>query len=90
MINTTLNITHRLVRGPHLLFTGANKHKTYGITIRHLDEAKLKGTAYSVEYNLNDFTMLQGDPSDFLFIGETLDSIKAIRAEILKLSKEQT
>jgi hypothetical protein len=82
--------THKLVRGPHLLFTGANGHKCYGITVRHLDEAMAKKSAYQVEFNYNDHTLITNPPEEFLFIGESLESIKAIQAEVKKLSEEQT
>jgi hypothetical protein len=83
--------THKLIRGPHLLYTGGNGHKTYGITVKSIipPNPVMTGRA-NHEYNLNDYTLGIHEAEEFLYLGETLESIKAIQAEIKKLEEEQT
>lgn len=49
-----------VIEGPHLLFTGANGHKTYGIVVKNIDsESVLRGSS-NIWY-INDSTILKAD-----------------------------
>lgn len=84
-----LDPTHIITKGPHLLFVGSNGNKTYGITIKHLDEEYANRTGRKVEYSLNDYTLLNCDSDAFLFLGKTIEYIENLQAEIKKMKEEQ-
>lgn len=48
----------KIIEAPHLLYTGDNGHKTYGITVEGTEEKK---TGYSHKWNINDSTLLNSD-----------------------------
>jgi len=55
--------TVEIVKGPHLLYQGANGYKTYGITVRTLepiDDVERKG--YQRTWDLNVQSMMIGNP----------------------------
>ena len=48
--------TARVVEGPHLLFTGSNGKKTYGITVESIiyTEEESRRSGYCHRWNIND------------------------------------
>lgn len=50
--------TIKIIASPHLLFTGANGHRTYGITVQatEITEEECRRTGYCFDWNINDHT----------------------------------
>lgn len=52
----------RIIKGPHLLFSGLNGSKTYGITVRcDGPTSDVEARGYKREWDINDNTILNGN-----------------------------
>ncbi len=78
--------THTIVEGPHLLFTGGNGHKCYGITVRTLDEEDAKARGHQLKYNINDYSIAAGDLS---FLGLDVSQEIELKSQVAKLARNQ-
>ena len=84
-----INQRYTIIRGPHLLFVGASGYKGYGIRVKHVDVEQAMANGYRVEFNINHHTILGFQANEFLHLGETKESIKAIQAELQALVDAQ-
>jgi hypothetical protein len=72
-----------ITRGPHLLYTGADGSKTYGVTVANNDATDIaRGRCAS--WNVNDCTILANDGYRE-FLGLSDESFLALRAELAAL-----
>ena len=79
--------THTIIKGPHLLFIGTNKHRTYGITVKSLEpKSKVEDRGYFREWNINNYSISKGDLS---FLGLSSSEEIELKTEILKMVREQ-
>lgn len=79
----------RIIKGPHLLFTGANGHKTYGILVQNLDPPeKIERDGKCHTYTINDFSIL--NPCYEQWLGLTGDEYNQVVEELKRLSESQT
>jgi hypothetical protein len=83
--------TLEMVTGPHLLWTGSNGIKTYGITVRSVrgkDEVEDKG--YQRQFDINDYSIARLDSVRAAEqLGVTLESFELIKSEVARLRTEQ-
>lgn len=76
----------RIIQGPHLLFTGANGRKTYGIKVKALDpEAVHRG--FSDEWLVNDYDIQNPKWKDKLGLSD--EEYKKLIDEINELVRKQ-
>ncbi len=50
-------VTCKMIKGPHLLWTGANGYQCFGISVENLDQESIK-SGHSDQFNLNEHTIL--------------------------------
>jgi len=78
-----------IIAGPHLLFTGANGVKTYGITVRSdIDEKKAGG--YKQEWSINDHSIANAPPGAGANFGLSNDAWIKLQAEVAAMVAAQT
>lgn len=79
--------THIIIEDPHLLFIGANGHRTYGITVKSLrPKSEVEKRGYAREWNINDYSISRGDLS---FLGLSSDEKIKLKADVLRMAREQ-
>lgn len=78
--------THRIIKGPHELFVGANGHKTYGIEVRAIDENRAREKGHRVEYSINDYSIAAYNLS---FLGLSRSEEIELKTRVATLAKEQ-
>lgn len=75
--------TIKIVEGPHLLFVGANGHKTYGITVEHLGRREdVEARGFSRQYPINDYSLTTHSEAYREQLGLTVEQFNAILAEL--------
>lgn len=74
-------------QGAHVLFTGANGHVTYGITVKAIDPERSREHGNSVQWNINDNTLLKVSNEELMTkLGLTLEEAEKIVSEIRVLT----
>lgn len=76
--------TVEIVKGPHLLYQGANGYKTYGITVKTLepfDDVERNG--YQRTWDLNVQSMMIGNP--YIHMGMSYEEYSKIQIEALDM-----
>lgn len=74
-----------IIKGPHLLYTGANGLKTFGITVKNNNWS----VGYLKEFDLNDNTLLNVNEDHLCErLGISRDEVKKLRNEIEDLLLE--
>ena len=77
------HIIANIIAGPHLLFTGRNGHKTYGVTVQSAlsaDESRARGLRQT--WDINHYTIARADLST---LGLTDSEAAALRAKFKSL-----
>lgn len=87
ILEITQTQTHTMIEGPHLLFIGANGHRTYGITVKSLEpKSEVEDKGYQREWNINDYLISSMNLS---FLGLFPYKVTKLKTEISKMAKEQ-
>lgn len=80
--------TIKIVRGPHLLYTGTNGLKTFGIIVENLTWSP--GCAYQREYAINDHSIAKWDVKNVCVDFDiSFEELLTIQAEVESLVKNQ-
>ena len=79
----------KIIRGPHLLFIGANGHKTYGIDVENLDPESVK-SGHSATWGINDCTIMKANGLELQEkFGLTIEEVTKLKDDILRMVEEQ-
>jgi hypothetical protein len=73
----------KIIAPPHLLFTGANGHKTYGVTVEAIKHDPTSG--YSPTWNINDITFLKCPEDTKSKLGLSDEEYSRLAAEFVAL-----
>lgn len=78
----------KMIRGPHLLYTGGNGFKTFGITVENL--MWTEGCGYQKTYDLNDYTVSRLDPkTNASRLGMSQEDLQKVIDEVAQLREKQ-
>ena len=78
----------RIIDGPHLLFTGGDGHKTYGVTVRSMRSAEdCKARGLKQTWDVNDHVIGKADLSalglsedEAITLKNEIDGLKAVKS----------
>ncbi|KKM43789.1 hypothetical protein LCGC14_1562520 [marine sediment metagenome] len=72
-----MNQIANIIAGPHLLFTGVNGSKTYGVTVQSTlspDESRARGLRQT--WNINHYTIARADLSTLGLIDSEASALR--------------
>jgi len=83
--------TLKLIQHPHLLYTGANGRKTFGISVERLDMTKEdeRKSGYQFDFNINDYSFFKYQKDELMEkLGITEVEYNQLVSEFQQLEQE--